>query len=68
MDMLVGSAEMTLAAFRNAGTRASPRFQPMSGFTLTVHPLAAPLFINIGGRSTNELLMGTAGGGLLYFR
>jgi hypothetical protein len=68
LDLLVGTDDAGLALYRNEGTRAAWRFVSDPAFPPgAVPPLASPAAGDLDGDGRAELVVGTAGGGLLYF-
>jgi hypothetical protein len=68
LDLVLGREDAGAVAYRNAGTKTAPRFVPIADFALPLHPLSAPAFADVDGDGRPELVAGTAGGGLLFFR
>ncbi|MBO6794551.1 MAG: VCBS repeat-containing protein [Balneolaceae bacterium] len=68
-DLLTGSKIEGLLYFENKGTPESPTFERAElPITTATAPLSAPLFKDINGDGTPELLIGTRSGGLLLYR
>ena len=67
-DLLVGTAEGALDFYLNVGTATSPRFERADAPSLEAQPLAAPAFADADGDADPDVLVGTEGGGLLFFR
>jgi hypothetical protein len=67
LDLVLGREDAGTAAYRNAGTRQEPRFEPYA-FDVPLPPLAAPVFVDIDGDGAAELIAGGTGGGLVFFR
>jgi hypothetical protein len=68
LDLVIGREDAGVSAFRNAGTRAEPRFQPLEGWTLPLPPFAAPVFGDLSGDGRIDVLSGGTGGGLVFYR
>jgi hypothetical protein len=68
LDLLVGEEGGKVVLYRNTGSRTEPRFELDSGFSLPAQPYAAPAVGDLDGDGRPEVLLGTAGGGVLYFR
>jgi hypothetical protein len=68
LDLLVGTDDKGVALYRNHGTRTAPRFLADSAFQLDVPPISTPVAGDLDGDGTAELIVGTAGGGALFFR
>ncbi len=68
LDLLVGEEGGTVVLWRNAGSRTEPRFEPDASFSLPAQPYAAPAVGDLDGDGKPEILAGTAGGGVMYFR
>jgi uncharacterized protein (DUF2141 family) len=66
-DLLVGTDDDGLQLYRNVGTRSAPRFERDPSFAPDVPPLSAPATGDLDGDGRVEIVLGTAGGGLLYF-
>ncbi|HUF26124.1 MAG TPA: VCBS repeat-containing protein [Gemmatimonadaceae bacterium] len=67
LDLLVGTEEGVLALYRNVGTRTTPRFERDTSFSLSVPVLAAPAAGDLTGNGRVELVIGGAGGGVVYY-
>ena len=68
LDLVVGREDAGVSAFRNAGTRSEPRFEPVANWTLPLPPFAAPVFADLTGEGRSDLLSGGTGGGLVFYR
>ncbi|HET8624412.1 MAG TPA: VCBS repeat-containing protein, partial [Gemmatimonadales bacterium] len=68
LDLLVGTDDKGVLLYRNQGGRAAPRFLPDSSFRLDVPPISAPTAGDLDGDGQPELVVGNAGGGVLYFK
>ena len=68
LDLLVGTDDRGVVLFRNEGSRTAPGFTADTTFRIDVPPLSAPAAGDLDGDGIPELIVGTAGGGLLYFR
>jgi hypothetical protein len=66
LDLLVGADE-GMSLYWNEGARTGPRFMKDEAFKPQVPPLAHPVTSDLDGNGSFELIVGTAGGGLLYF-
>ena len=67
-DLLVGRESGGTVFYRNAGTVRAPRFVEEASSSLTMPPLSTPLAIDLNGDGRPEILSGTGGGGLVYWR
>jgi hypothetical protein len=67
LDLLVGSEGEGLKLYRNTGSTSDPVFVLDAGFTLPVHAYAVPATGDLDGDGDPEILVGGAGGGLLFF-
>lgn len=67
LDLLVGTDDTGLHLLRNTGTAQAPAFTRDPAFRLDVPPLTAPFMADLTGDGRRELILGTRGGGLLYF-
>jgi hypothetical protein len=68
LDLVLGREDAGLSAFRNTGSRAEPRFEPFSNWSLPLPPFAAPVFADLDADGAIDLLAGGTGGGLVYYR
>ncbi len=66
-ELLVGQEGGGAVLFRNRGTAGAPVFEEDTDFRLPLHPYSAPAFGDLTGNGVEELLAGSASGGLLYF-
>ena len=59
-----------MLVYRNAGSRTSPSFVEAADLLseLTLPPASTPLFADLNGDGTLELVAGTVSGGLVYYR
>ena len=68
LDLLVGSESEGLALFRNEGSRSAPTLVRDTSFAVEVPLLAAPAAGDIDGDGVVDLVVGGAGGGLVYLK
>ncbi len=68
LDLLVGEEGGKVVLLRNAGSRTEPRFEADASFAVPAQPYAAPAVGDLDGDGQLEILLGTAGGGVMYFR
>jgi hypothetical protein len=70
LDMLVGEASGQLNLYRNVGTRTAPRFELVSDTFLgiDVGRRSTPAFVDLDGRGTLDLLLGSEDGGVQRWR
>src|SRR5690606_41458165 len=54
--------------YRNEGTRTAPRFVADTTYVLPLHPTSAPVFVDLDGDGSVELIAGGLSGGLTYHR
>ena len=64
-DLLVGRESGGAVLYRNAGTRAAPRFVEDTSLMLSLPPISTPLVFAIAGRPA--LIAGTVSGGLVVW-
>jgi len=67
LDMVVGSENGDLVAFRNVGSDAEPRFEPYPAFQMTQPSTAVPAFGDVTGDGIPDLFVGTTSGGLRFY-
>jgi len=67
-DLVSGREEGGLLVYRNAGTRALPRFVPYDGLQLPLPPASVPRFVDIDGDGLVDLFSGSVGGGVVFYR
>jgi hypothetical protein len=68
LDLLVGIDAGDVALYRNTGTRSVPRFVRDPGFTIRVPGHATPAVADLNGDGIPDLVIGTSGGGAVFFR
>ena len=64
----MGSESEGLALFRNEGSRSAPTLVRDTSFAAEVPLLAAPAAGDIDGDGVVDLVVGGAGGGLVYLK
>lgn len=67
LDLLIGTDDRGVVLYRNDGDRHRARFVPDAGFRLELPPLVAPATGDLDGDGRLELIVGTIGGGVLFF-
>lgn len=67
LDLLEGSESDGLTLYRNTGSRTDPAFARDSSFVVPVQGYAAPAVADLDGDGDLDLLIGSVGGGILYF-
>jgi len=68
LQVLVGTDAGEVALYVNLGTRAVPRFVRDSGFSLRVPGHATPAVGDLTGDGIPDLVIGTSGGGAVFFQ
>jgi hypothetical protein len=66
-DLVVGRDEGGGVVFRNEGTRTMPRFV-RDDTLLPLPPLGSPVFVDLDGDGTPEMVSGNLSGGIYFFR
>lgn len=66
-DLVLGREDPGAVVFRNVGTREEPDFEEDPSFQIPLHPFGAPAFADLTGDGVQELVAGSASGGLTYF-
>jgi len=66
-DLVVGRDEGGGVVFRNDGTRTMPRFV-RDDTLLPLPPLGSPVFVDVDGDGTHEMVSGNLSGGVYFFR
>ncbi len=66
-DLVIGSESGRLIVYANQGTTHEPRFATADTLAPRAPGLAAPAFRDLDGNGLVDLLVGTIGGGVLYF-
>jgi hypothetical protein len=66
-DLVVGRDEGGGVVFRNDGTRTMPRFV-RDDTLLPLPPLGSPVFVDLDGDGTHEMVSGNLSGGIYFFR
>ncbi len=66
LDLLLGSEADGVALFRNVGTRTAPRFERDTTFAPPTQAYATPTTGDLNGDGKLEILVGGAGGGVIY--
>lgn len=68
LDLVIGREETGALLYRNEGTRTAPRFVADTTYVLPLHPTSAPVFVDLDGDGSVELIAGGLSGGLTYHR
>src|SRR5690606_22437520 len=66
LDLVIGREETGALLYRNEGTRTAPRFVADTTYVLPLHPTSAPVFVDLDGDGSVELIAGGLSGGLTY--
>lgn len=68
LDLFVGTRSNGLLFFRNTGSATNPAFKSEPApFDINAPNLAAPRFTDLNGDGTQDLIIGSEGGGLLFY-
>jgi hypothetical protein len=67
LDLLLGTDGGDVVLYQNVGTRSAHRFVREAGFVLRVPGYASPAVADLDGDGVADLMIGTAGGGAMYF-
>ena len=68
LDLVLGQEATPTVAYRNAGTKADPKFVPYPSFTLDLPHVSTPRFADVDGDGTVDVLSGTVSGGLVFLK
>ena len=70
LDLVVGESDGSLHAFRNTGSASAPQFEPAEDLLsdASVDRRSAPAFRDVDGDDDQDLLVGSEGAGLTFFR
>jgi hypothetical protein len=66
-DLVVGAESGRMILFRNDGSAASPLFAAPDTLTVGAPGLAAPAFADMDADGDVDVLVGTVGGGIVYY-
>jgi hypothetical protein len=68
LDLLIGTEAGEVVLYRNLGAVRVPRFVRDSGFVVRVPGHATPAVDDLDGDGIPDLIVGTSGGGAMFFR
>jgi hypothetical protein len=68
LDLVLGQEATPTVAYRNAGTKADPKFVPYPSFTLDLPHVSTPRFADVDGDGKIDVLSGTVSGGLVFLK
>ena len=69
LDLVVGRESAAGAvAYRQTGSKSSPKFEEDTTFALALPSLATPRFADLDGDGVVDIMSGTASGGLVFYR
>jgi hypothetical protein len=68
LDMLIGSGDGTLELWRGTGARGEIKFERDASFPLKGHANALPAIGDLRGTGRADVFVGTAAGGIRWFR
>ncbi len=67
-DLIIGTETGHLLVYQNVGSPVAPAFAPSDTLDVRVPGFAAPAFVDMNADGQLDLIVGTVGGGLLYFQ
>ncbi len=68
LDLVIGSEDGVITAWRNVTTGGELRFEELAGFQVRTDGYAAPALGDLDGDGQLDLIVGALSGGLRYFR